>query len=93
MIFLLEFSELEEFKKINHIVLDTEETRELFSKINELGAQGELDTLDIQDESYEPYIYDSEHHILTKYIDQRYHMVFKCSETLINFLIQLNGIK
>jgi hypothetical protein len=60
--------ELEEFKNINHIVLDTEETRELFSKINELGAQGELDTLDIQDESYEPYIYDSEHHILTKYI-------------------------
>lgn len=84
MIFLLEFSKLNEFQNINHIIVSTEETKELFSKIQE---DQENQTEDIQ------YIYDSEQHILTKYIDQKYHMIFKCPETLINFLIQLGGIQ
>ena len=84
MIFLLEFSKLNEFQNISHIIVSTEETKELFSKIQE---DQENQTEDIQ------YIYDSEQHILTKYIDQKYHMIFKCPETLINFLIQLGGIQ
>lgn len=84
MIFLLEFSKLNEFQNINHIIVSTEETKELFLKIQE---DQENQTEDIQ------YIYDSEQHILTKYIDQKYHMIFKCPETLINFLIQLGGIQ